>query len=111
MVHLRPNEILHQVAQTLNGHVNNITMDIRSHTTCTEAIDIVKVSLHGHNRPLSAIPSRRSGVVLSQYAFIDQMTVRSVPRSILMGRGEEVDSAYWGDITVGPLYSRSGWNS
>ena len=50
--------------------------------------------------PLELIPNKRSGVILGQRNFIEDICYRSTPRAILEKRGETVDEGIWEDIDV-----------
>ncbi|KAL9607087.1 MAG: hypothetical protein Q9167_007968 [Letrouitia subvulpina] len=56
--------------------------------------------------PLDRIPNRRSGIILGQTGFIDQMLYESIPRKILEKRGKSVEDSEcvedseWGDINI-----------
>ena len=50
--------------------------------------------------PSSDIPNKRSGVILGQHGFMNQIMVETIPRSILVKRVEEVGETVWGDIRI-----------
>lgn len=52
---------------------------------------ILEISTVFRVLPTSAIPNGRSGIILGQHGFIDRMIVETIPRSILVKRGEELD--------------------
>ncbi|MCJ1331366.1 uracil DNA glycosylase [Thelotrema lepadinum] len=58
--------------------------------------------------PVTSMPRSRSGVILGQKAFMDSLAYRSVPRAILLARGEEVDENVWGDIVVEGILDDEG---
>ena len=50
--------------------------------------------------PSSAIPDRRTGIILGQHGFMDRMMVETIPRSILLKREEEIEETVWGEIRI-----------
>ena len=58
--------------------------------------------------PATDMPNSRAGVVLGQKAFMDCLAYRSVPRAVLLARGEEVDENVWGDIVVEGVLDEEG---
>ena len=50
--------------------------------------------------PTSAIPNKRSGIILGQHGFMDRMVVETIPRSILLKRGEQIEETIWGEIRI-----------
>ncbi|KAL9037671.1 MAG: hypothetical protein Q9214_005597, partial [Letrouitia sp. 1 TL-2023] len=50
--------------------------------------------------PLDQIPNRRSGIILGQTGFIDQILYESIPRVILEKRGEIVEDSEWEAINI-----------
>ena len=50
--------------------------------------------------PLQRIPNQRSGIILGQSGFIDQIVFESTPRAILQKRGETVKDDEWGDLKI-----------
>lgn len=58
--------------------------------------------------PRSAVPNRRSGVLLGQNGFMDRMVSTNVPRVILQHRGEEVEENLWGEINISEFVSING---
>ena len=57
---------------------------------------------------VTEMPNSRAGVVLGQTAFMDCLAYRSVPRAILVARGEEVDENIWGEIVVEGVLNEEG---
>ena len=50
--------------------------------------------------PSSDIPNKRSGVILGQHGFLNRIMVETIPKSILLKRGEEVGETVWGEIRI-----------
>ena len=50
--------------------------------------------------PVSDIPNQRSGVILGQHGFLNRIMVETIPRLILLKRGQEVGETVWGEIRV-----------
>ena len=50
--------------------------------------------------PVEKIPNQRSGIILGQKTFLECMAYRTIPRRILVLKGEEVDEKFWGDIIL-----------
>ena len=50
--------------------------------------------------PSSNIPNKRTGIILGQHGFMDRMTVETIPRSILLKRGEQIEETIWGEIRI-----------
>ena len=50
--------------------------------------------------PSSDIPNKRTGIILGQYGFMDRMMVETIPRSILLKRGEQIEETVWGEIRI-----------
>lgn len=50
--------------------------------------------------PKSEIPNQRSGIILGQHGFMDRIMVETIPRSILMARGEEIEETIWGQLRI-----------
>ena len=50
--------------------------------------------------PSSDIPNKRTGIILGQHGFIERMMVETIPRSILLKRGEQIDETVWGEIRI-----------
>lgn len=50
--------------------------------------------------PRTRIPNQREGILFGQTLCIDQLVYRSVPRSILLVTGEQIEENTWGDIIV-----------
>ena len=50
--------------------------------------------------PSSDIPNGRMGIILGQHGFMDRMMVETIPRSILLKRGQEIEDTVWGEIWV-----------
>ncbi|KAL6716588.1 hypothetical protein ACLMJK_006155 [Lecanora helva] len=99
----------------LVSQLNPKSLDLESHTEYRIHHDTVAVQADGYFSfsnasidistiflvvPVECIPNRRSGVILGQHSFLDRMMVESVPRAIVMKRGEEVEEGVWGGICV-----------
>ncbi|KAI9780191.1 MAG: uracil DNA glycosylase [Candelina submexicana] len=50
--------------------------------------------------PSSDIPNKRTGIILGQHGFMDRMMVETIPRSILLKRGEQIEETVWGEIRI-----------
>lgn len=50
--------------------------------------------------PTTTIPNKRTGIILGQHGFIDRMMVETIPRSILLKRGEQIEETIWGEIRI-----------
>ncbi|KAI9827981.1 MAG: hypothetical protein M1819_006824 [Sarea resinae] len=44
------------------------------------------------------VPNRRSGVILGQRTFLDSLVYKSIPRNILIAKGQTVGEEIWGDL-------------
>ena len=53
--------------------------------------------------PPSDIPNGRTGIILGQHGFLDRMMVETIPRSILLKRGQEIEETVWGEIRIKPM--------
>jgi hypothetical protein len=58
--------------------------------------------------PKSVVPNERIGVIFGQSQCINSMNYRSIPRSILRAKGEEVDDETWGDIVIDEIVDVCG---
>lgn len=50
--------------------------------------------------PKEILPNQRSGILFGQTQCIDRLMYRSIPRSLLQAKGENVTDDIWGDIVV-----------
>jgi hypothetical protein len=50
--------------------------------------------------PRDLLPNKFTGILLGQRGFIERIVYRSVPRSILIAKGEAISDEFWGDIVV-----------
>jgi len=58
LISLRPNEALRQIAQTLNGHVDDWNLHLPVLSTCSETLRTLQASLTTRDRALFLIPAR-----------------------------------------------------
>ncbi len=58
--------------------------------------------------PVDSMPNRRSGIILGQNTLIDSIQYTSVPRRVLIARGEDVPDTVWGDIKVNGMVNVDG---
>ena len=50
--------------------------------------------------PKSIVPNQRVGVLFGQKHCMDCMSYRSIPRRILIAKGQDVDDEIWGDLVI-----------
>ena len=55
----------------------------------------------------SDIPNGRTGIILGQHGFMDRMMVETIPRSILLKRGQEIEETVWGEIRIKAMLNLS----
>lgn len=68
--------------------------------TITFSNSVVPINAVAVIVPRARIPNQHAGILFGQTLCIDQLVYRSVPRSILLARGEQIEENIWGDIIV-----------
>lgn len=56
----------------------------------------------------SRMPNQLSGVLLGQKGFIDNIQYRSIPRNLVLARGEQMSEEFWGLIDVEQYLTSTG---
>ena len=65
-------------------------------TNCPIAIDAIATI--ATIVPKVQMPNQLVGILFGQLSWIDRLTLRMIPRRILLAKGEEISEEFWGDI-------------
>ncbi|KAG2026200.1 hypothetical protein GB937_002351 [Aspergillus fischeri] len=85
---------VHDPYRSSNGLVLQIDAGIAL-TNCPVAIEAVAVIVLKDK-----MPNKLVGVLFGQLSCIDRLSLRAIPRQILLARGEEISEEHWGDIVA-----------
>jgi hypothetical protein len=58
--------------------------------------------------PLDRMPNKRSGVILGQNGFLNQLVIKAIPRSVLEMMGTPVEKNIWGKISLEMFIDAAG---
>lgn len=50
--------------------------------------------------PKSSMPNQYEGMLFGQFGGIDRLNCRSVPRELLLAKGQDISDEYWGDVII-----------
>ncbi|PKX96066.1 uncharacterized protein P174DRAFT_450380 [Aspergillus novofumigatus IBT 16806] len=85
---------VHDPYRSSNGLVLQIDAAIAL-TNCPVTIEAVAVIM-----PKAKMPNKLVGVLFGQFSCIDRLSLRAIPRQILLAKGEEISEEHWGDIVA-----------
>jgi hypothetical protein len=85
---------VHDPYRSSNGLVLQIDAGIAL-TNCPVAIEAVAVIV-----PKANMPNKLVGILFGQLSCIDRLSLRAIPRQLLIAKGEEISDEHWGDIVA-----------
>lgn len=86
-IRLPPNEVLFQVATTLNGHITDLAIDLPVQTTCRKALELTYQSLKDADRNLFLRQKRSRAHKQALRSLLQQPVTSSHGQSSAAGRG------------------------
>ena len=85
---------IHDPYRSSDGTFVQVKSKIALSNSCT-SIDAVVLIL-----PKAKMPNQLVGILFGQISCIDRLSLRAIPRHVLLARGEEISDQLWGDILV-----------
>ncbi|KAI2677984.1 hypothetical protein CBS147355_4985 [Penicillium roqueforti] len=85
---------IHDLYRSPDGIAVQVDSSLALSNSCT-SIDAVALIL-----PKAKMPNQLVGILFGQISCIDRLSLRAIPRHVLLARGEGVSDQLWGDILV-----------
>ncbi|KAB8227073.1 uncharacterized protein BDW43DRAFT_317188 [Aspergillus alliaceus] len=85
---------VHDPYRSSDGSVLQVSVTM-AFTNCPVVIETVAVII-----PKAKMPNERVGVLFGQSSCIDRLSLRSIPRRMLLAKGAVVSDEFWGDIVA-----------
>ncbi|KAE8382193.1 hypothetical protein BDV26DRAFT_254050 [Aspergillus bertholletiae] len=85
---------VHDQYRSSDGLVVQVNANI-AFSNCSVTIETVAFVV-----PKAKMPNEKVGILLGQASFTDRLTLRSIPRRILLAKGVAVSEEFWGDIVA-----------